>query len=117
MPASRTPPPRRSLRGRIYRSESLDGADFSNTDLRGARFEYASLRESTFAGADLRAVDFLNCDLAGASLENVLLGGNRFDGSRLTDVVGLSDEQADYAVRRGASVATDGTARKRRGRR
>jgi len=60
--------------------------------LRGTRFERVQLEACDLTGADLRGAHFVRCALRSVLLTNARLGGNRFDGSVLTQVVGLSEE-------------------------
>lgn len=79
-----------ALRGEHFAGRSLVGIDLVGADLRGATFEATSLVACDLTGADLRGANFSRCELRGIVLVDVILGNNRFDGTVLEDVGGLS---------------------------
>jgi uncharacterized protein YjbI with pentapeptide repeats len=84
------------LRGEAFKDRVLVGVDLSGADLRDARFERVVFRECTLDGADLRGTQFLLCDLHAVRLADARLGENRFAGTTLIDVEGLSE--SDRAI-------------------
>ena len=97
------------LAGSSFRELALDGVDFAGANLQGTVFDRVSLRGCDFRRADLRGADIVSCDLRGSRFDEAILGGNRFHGSSLAEVTGLTEEQVDYASRRGGTlVAPEG---------
>jgi uncharacterized protein YjbI with pentapeptide repeats len=81
----------------VFCVAELDEVDFSGADLRGARFERCSLRGAIFSGSLLIGVEFLGCDLRCADFSGAVLAKNRFDGSWLIGVAGLSPTALEQA--------------------
>jgi uncharacterized protein YjbI with pentapeptide repeats len=81
---------KRELTGASFCQRELVELDFSGADLRGARFEQSVLVRCSFAGADLRGARFLSCDLHSIDFADAVLGDNRFDGTTIVDVGGMT---------------------------
>ncbi len=83
---------KRELRAAVFRDQSLVGVDLSGADFRGARFERVQFEACDLTGADLRGAHFVRCVFRSVLMTSARLGGNRFDGSVLIQIVGLSEE-------------------------
>jgi uncharacterized protein YjbI with pentapeptide repeats len=92
---------KRDLSNEVFRERDFVGVDLSGADLRGARFERVSLHACTLAGADLRGAHFIMCDLSQVLLGDAKLGDNRFYGTTLREVAGISDDARLTIVREG----------------
>jgi uncharacterized protein YjbI with pentapeptide repeats len=92
-----------ALRGEVFASCELVGVDLSGADLREACFERARLIRCDLSGADLRGARFTLCNLRGLVVENAVFGENRFDGTILEEVVGLSSNTQELVVRGGGT--------------
>ena len=93
---------KRNLRGEIFRELELVGMDLTGADLRGARFEKVLLERCDLTGADLRGAHFILCVLREVVMTDTKLGGdNRFYGTTICDVVGLSEEHRLAILRDG----------------
>ena len=91
------------LRGTVFRDHALSGVDLSGADLRGARFERVVFDKCTLAGADLRGAHFVLCDFRCVRLTEARLGDNRFDGSTLIEVAGLTADDRLLVERQGGT--------------
>jgi uncharacterized protein YjbI with pentapeptide repeats len=92
---------KRDLRGELFRNIELVAVDLTDADLRDARFERVVLRGCDLANADLRGAHFVLCELTSVAFHNVRLGDNRFYGTTLADVAGLSDDDQRLVERVG----------------
>jgi uncharacterized protein YjbI with pentapeptide repeats len=91
------------LRGNVFRDCELVGVDLAAADLREARFERVVLADCNLAGADLRGAHFVLCDLRGVVLKGAQLGDNRFDGTILVEVAGLTTDDRRLVERQGGA--------------
>jgi uncharacterized protein YjbI with pentapeptide repeats len=91
------------LRGRVFSDCEMIGVDLAGADLRGARFERVLLIKSNLAGADLRGAHFVLCELRFVVLTDTQLGDNRFDGTTLVEVAGLTPEDRRAVERNGGA--------------
>jgi uncharacterized protein YjbI with pentapeptide repeats len=91
------------LGGRVFSDCEMIGVDLSGADLRGARFERVIFIKSTLAGADLRGANFILCELRFVVLTDTRLGDNRFDGTTLVEVAGLTAGERHAVERSGGA--------------
>jgi uncharacterized protein YjbI with pentapeptide repeats len=91
------------LRGGVFRDCEWVGLDLSAADLRDAIFERVVLVDCTLAGADLRGAHFVLCDLRCVVLDDARLGDNRFDGTILVEVAGLTTDDRRLVERQGGA--------------
>lgn len=82
---------KREMRGQLFCQREFVGVDLAEADLRGARFVRTIIDTCNLEGADLRGALFIECDLRALVLRRAKFGENRFDGTILSDIVGLSD--------------------------
>lgn len=83
---------KRGMREQLFRHREFVGVDLSRADLRGTRFIGTAIDSCNLVGADLRGAVFIECHLHSVVLHGARLGENRFDGTVLSDIVGLSEE-------------------------
>jgi uncharacterized protein YjbI with pentapeptide repeats len=83
---------KQELRDQLFRQREFAGVDLAGADLRGTSFVRTAIASCNLEGADLRGVHFIECDLHAVVMRDAVLGENRFDGTVLSDVVGLSEE-------------------------
>jgi hypothetical protein len=81
---------KRELRGPSFRERVLVGLDLSGADLRDARFEHTLLESCNLAHADLRGV--LHVLQPPPARAGARLGDNRFVGTTLTRIAGLTKD-------------------------
>src|SRR4051812_19313424 len=94
---------KRELQAEVFRNTELVGVDLSGADLRDARFESVVLTGCNLAGADLRGAHFVLCDLRYVVLDDAKLGDNRFYGTTLVEIVGLSEDDRLLIEREGGA--------------
>jgi uncharacterized protein YjbI with pentapeptide repeats len=82
---------KQELREQLFRQREFVGIDLAGADLRGTSFVRTTIASCNFEGADLRGVHFIECDLHDVVMRSAKWGENRFDGTVLSDVLGLSD--------------------------
>lgn len=85
------------LIGVVLLDADLRGADLTGADLRGA-----DLRYTNFTGADLSGANLSRCDLEGARLSGAVLTDARVAGARIAKISGLSPDQLQDLLNRGA---------------
>ncbi len=98
-----TPQEKSELHGQVFRDRELVGVDLSGADLRQARFERVVLDKCNLTGADLRGAHFILCDLRFVVLVEARLGENRFDGTTLVEVAGLTADGRQLIERQGGA--------------
>jgi uncharacterized protein YjbI with pentapeptide repeats len=91
------------LRGTVFHDREMIGIDLSGADLRDARFERVVLTACDLGDADLRGAHFVLCDLRYVVLTNAKLGDNRFYGTTLSEVTGLTEDDRLLIERDGAA--------------
>lgn len=91
------------------REANLEGADLRRANLEGADLRSAYLRSANLEGADLARANLARANLAGANLRRAYLRSIQgwwevidFTQTDISAVKGLSREQIDFAVRKGA---------------
>jgi hypothetical protein len=94
---------KRGLRGSVFRDRHLAGIDFGGADLQSALFLGVELRSCSFEGADLRGARFIVCILHDVVFSRARFGENLFDGTTLTEIGGLSEEQRRQVVQSGGA--------------
>jgi uncharacterized protein YjbI with pentapeptide repeats len=99
-----TPTEKSELREEVFRDRALVGMDFTGADLSGARFVRMLIVRCSFRGADLRGAHFVMCDLREVDVHEAKLGDNRFYGTTMRGVTGLSDEDKREVVAKGAVI-------------
>ncbi|GAG15638.1 unnamed protein product, partial [marine sediment metagenome] len=87
------------LEGAYLRRAYLEGADLEGADLRRANLEGADLRRANLEGADLRRANLEGADLKYIRGWKEVLD---FTGTDISEVSGLSKEQINSAVQKGA---------------
>jgi uncharacterized protein YjbI with pentapeptide repeats len=81
-----------NLRGANLRGAILSGANLSEANLRGANLSGADLSKANLSGAILSEADLSEADLSGAKVENAIF----------IDATGITPEQKQDLIRRGA---------------
>ena len=86
---------------------NLSVANLIGADLRGANLSGAILREAILSGAflreaDLREADLREADLRGANLSKADLSGAKVENAIFTNATGITPEQKQDLIRRGA---------------
>ena len=92
-----------ALDGDLFLNYELVGIDLAGANLRGAHFERMTLVGCDFSGADLRGASFQDCELRAVVLADAIFEDNRFEGTRLIDVHGLS-LPAEARIREGGGT-------------
>ena len=92
------------LQGADLQGANLQGADLERADLKGAYLkradlQRADLKRAHLQGADLKGADLEGADLEGADLHGADLQGVDFQGVDLSQVLGLTKEQIESAIR------------------
>jgi uncharacterized protein YjbI with pentapeptide repeats len=100
------------LRHQSFRGCDLAGIDLRGADLRAARFDHVCLERCDLTGADLRGAHFLACTLLDVVMTGVTLENNRFDGTVLCGVTGLTEEDWVAVVAAGGAVRPRHTSRR-----
>ncbi|MFN9317415.1 MAG: pentapeptide repeat-containing protein [Microcystis sp.] len=95
------------LSGAILRGADLSGANLSGAKLRGAilieaDLSGANLKEAILSGANLSGADLREADLRGANLSKADLSGAKCENSSFIDATGITPEQKQDLIRRGA---------------
>ena len=95
------------LSGAILRGADLSGANLSGAKLRGAilieaDLSGANLKEAILSGANLSGADLREADLRGANLSKADLSGAKVENAIFIDATGITPEQKQDLIRRGA---------------
>ncbi len=95
------------LSGAILRGADLSGANLSGAKLRGAilieaDLSGANLKEAILSGANLSGADLREADLRGANLSKADLSGAKVKNAIFIDATGITPEQKQDLIRRGA---------------
>ena len=87
-----------NLHGAILSGANLLGAILTTTNLQEADLSFANLTGVNFADADLQDATLFNCNLQYAHLGSASLLRTDITNTDLSDVIGLTQEQVDFAV-------------------
>ncbi len=96
-----------NLRGANLSGANLSGANLSGAKLRGAilieaDLSGANLKEAILSGANLSGADLREADLRGANLSKADLSGAKVENAIFIDATGITPEQKQDLIRRGA---------------
>ncbi|MFO0164962.1 MAG: pentapeptide repeat-containing protein [Microcystis sp.] len=101
-----------NLRGAYLSGANLRGADLSGANLSGAKLRGAilieadlsgaNLKEAILSGANLSGADLREADLRGANLSKADLSGAKVENAIFIDATGITPEQKQDLIRRGA---------------
>ncbi|GCA88015.1 secreted effector protein PipB2 [Microcystis aeruginosa NIES-4264] len=91
-----------NLRGANLSEADLSEADLSGADLSGAILSGADLWGAILSGAILREADLREADLRGANLSEADLSGAKVENAVFIDATGITPEQKQDLIRRGA---------------
>ncbi|MBD2254758.1 pentapeptide repeat-containing protein [Nostoc parmelioides] len=67
-----------NLRGRSFKGQNLEGANFSYADIRSTDFTGANLKNAHFSKADIRGAKFINAILIGADFSDATAGQKKY---------------------------------------
>ncbi|MBE9089720.1 pentapeptide repeat-containing protein [Microcystis aeruginosa LEGE 11464] len=81
---------------------NLSGAKLSGADLRKANLREANLREANLIEADLSEADLRGAFLSEANLSEAILSGAKVENAIFIDATGITPEQKQDLIRRGA---------------
>jgi len=84
------------------RGANLSGADLSGADLRGANLSGADLSKANLSGAILSEADLSGAILSEADLSEADLSGAKVENAIFIDATGITPEQKQDLIRRGA---------------
>jgi uncharacterized protein YjbI with pentapeptide repeats len=90
------------LSGAILRGANLSRADLSEANLRGAYLSGAILRGADLSGANLSGAILSGADLRRADLSDANLSGAEVKNAIFIDATGITPEQKQDLIRRGA---------------
>ncbi len=91
-----------ALIGAFLSGANLREADLSGADLRGADLRRADLSGANLSGADLSGANLSGADLSGANLNEADLSGADVENAIFIDATGITPEQKQDLIRRGA---------------